>query len=42
MKRNNIIYRDIKTNNILVNYLNEEKTKYKVLLCDYGISRQIA
>ena len=42
MKKNKIIHRDIKTNNILVKYLNEEKTKYKVLLCDYGISRQIA
>jgi len=42
MKENKIIHRDIKTNNILVKYLNEEKTKYKVLLCDYGISRQIA
>ena len=42
MKENKIIHRDIKTNNILVKYLNKEKTKYKVLLCDYGISRQIA
>ena len=42
MKKNNIMHRDIKTNNILVKYLNEEKTKYKVLLCDYGISKQIA
>ena len=42
MKENKILHRDIKTNNILVKYLNKEKTKYKVLLCDYGISRQIA
>jgi len=42
MKENNIKHRDIKTNNILVKYLNKEKTNYKVLLCDYGISRQIA
>ena len=42
MSKNNIMHRDIKTNNILVKYLNEEKTKYKVLLCDYGISKQIA
>jgi len=41
MKENGILHRDIKTNNILVKYLNEEKTKFKVLLCDYGISRQI-
>jgi len=42
MNKNKIIHRDIKTNNILVKYLNEEKTKYKVLLCDYGISKQLA
>ena len=42
MSKNNIMHRDIKTNNILVKYLNKEKTKYKVLLCDYGISKQIA
>ena len=42
MRKNNIMHRDIKTNNILVKYLNKEKTKYKVLLCDYGISKQIA
>ncbi len=41
MKKNKIIHRDIKINNILVKYLNEEKTNYKVLLCDYVISRQI-
>ena len=33
-----IVHRDIKLNNILVKYLNEQKTKYKVLLSDYGIS----
>ena len=42
MKEYKILHRDIKINNILVKYLNEEKTKFKVLLCDYGISRQIA
>jgi len=41
MKKNKIIHRDIKINNILVKYLNEEKTNYKVLLCNYVISRQI-
>ena len=38
----NITHRDIKLNNILVKYLDEEKTKYKVLLSDYGISNQLS
>ena len=38
----NISHRDIKLNNILVKYLDEEKTKYKVLLSDYGISNQLS
>ena len=37
----NISHRDIKLNNILVKYLNDEKTAYKVLLSDYGISNQL-
>ena len=37
-----IAHRDIKLNNILVKYLNEEKTKYKVLLSDYGISNHLS
>ena len=36
-----IAHRDIKLNNILVKYLNEEKTKFKVLLSDYGVSNQL-
>ena len=36
-----ILHRDIKLNNILVKYLNKEKTEYKVLLSDYGISNQV-
>ena len=36
-----IVHRDIKLNNILVKYLNEQKTKYKVLLSDYGISNRL-
>ena len=36
-----ISHRDIKLNNILIKYLNKEKTKYKVLLSDYGISNQL-
>ena len=36
-----ISHRDIKLNNILIKYLNKEKTKYKVLLSDYSISNQL-
>ena len=41
MNELNISHRDIKLNNILVKYLNKEKTKFKVLLSDYGISNQL-
>ena len=37
----NIVHRDIKLNNILIKYLDQNKTQYKVLLSDYGISNQI-
>ena len=37
----NILHRDIKLNNILIKYLNKEKTRFKVLLSDYGISNQL-
>jgi serine/threonine protein kinase len=37
----NISHRDIKLNNILIKYLNKEKTRFKVLLSDYGISNQL-
>ena len=40
MNKFNIIHRDLKLENILVKYLNEEKTKYIVKLADYGISRE--
>ena len=36
-----ISHRDIKLNNILVKYLNNEKTEYKLILSDYGLSNQI-
>ena len=42
MQENNIVHRDIKLHNILVKYLNEEKTKFKVLLSDYGVSNQLS
>ena len=41
MNENNIIHRDLKLENILVKYINKEKTKYIVKLADYGISRNI-
>ena len=42
MNENNIVHRDIKLHNILVKYLNKEKTKFKVLLSDYGVSNQLS
>ena len=41
MHKNKISHRDIKLNNILVKYLNNEKTQFKVLLSDFGISNQL-
>ena len=41
MNENNIIHRDLKLENILVKYINKEKTKYIVKLADYGISRKL-
>ena len=41
MNKNKIAHRALKLNNMLVKYTNNEKTKYKVLLCDYGESNQL-
>jgi serine/threonine protein kinase len=41
MNKRKIVHRDLKLNNILVKYTNKEKTKYRVLLCDYGVSNQM-
>ena len=41
MNDNNIAHRDIILNNILIKYLNEDKTKFEVLLSDYGINNQL-
>ena len=42
MNKFNIAHRDIKLNNILIKYLNYEKTEFKVLLSDYGVSNQLS
>ena len=42
MNEAKIAHRDIKLHNILVKYLNKEKTKFKVLLSDYGVSNQLS
>ena len=42
MHEKHISHRDIKIYNILVKYLNKEKTKFKVLLSDYGVSNQLS
>ena len=42
MHEKHISHRDIKINNILVKYLNKQKTKFKVLLSDYGVSNQLS
>ena len=41
MNINNIVHRDIKLHNILVKYINKQKTEFKVLLSDYGVSNQL-
>ena len=42
MNKNKVVHRDIKLNNILIKYLDKEKTKFKVLLSDYGVSNQLS
>ena len=41
MNLNNIIHRDIKLENILVSYINEDKSDYIIKLGDFGFSREI-
>ena len=40
MKEEKIAHRDLKLNNILVKYENEEKTKYTFKITDYGVSKE--
>ena len=42
MVKNKIVHRDIKLENILVKYDNEDKEKFIVKLTDYGISKQVS
>ena len=41
MIENKIMHRDIKLENILLKYTNDQKTNYIVKLSDYGISKQL-
>ena len=41
MVEKNIVHRDIKLENILIKYKDEEKRKFIVKLTDYGISKQV-
>ena len=41
MAEKNIVHRDLSLKNILIKFENEEKTKYTVKLCDYGITKNL-
>lgn len=41
MKKNNIIHRDLKLENILIKYNDKEKNSYTVKLADYGCSKKV-
>jgi len=41
MVNNNIVHRDIKLQNILIKYINNDQNNFIVKLTDYGISKQI-
>ena len=42
MFKNQIVHRDLKLENILVKYINKEKSDYIVKLTDYGVSKQVS
>ena len=42
MVENNIIHRDLKLGNILIKYIDEEKTKFIPKLSDYGLSKELS
>ena len=37
----NIMHRDLKLKNIMITFLNKQKTNYEVKLCDYGFSKSL-
>ena len=41
MKKNNIIHRDLKLENILIKYNDKEHKKYTIKLTDYGCSKRL-
>ena len=41
MKKNKIIHRDLKLENILIKYNDKEHKKYTIKLCDYGCSKRL-
>jgi len=41
MRKNNIIHRDLKLENILIKYNDEEHKKYTIKLSDYGCSKRL-
>ena len=41
MRKNNIVHRDLKLENILVKYKNAQKSDFLVKLSDYGISKKV-
>ena len=42
MSENKIILRDIKLNNILIKYIDKEKSKYIAKIGDYGVSKRLS
>ena len=42
MARNQIVHRDLKLENILIKYINKEKSDFIVKLTDYGVSKQVS
>ena len=41
MKENNIVHRDIKLENVLIKYKNDQESDFTVKLTDYGISKRV-
>ena len=39
MHKNNVIYFDLHTENIFINYTNEKKTEFDIKLGDFGLVR---